>query len=101
MSRARLTILVVTLFVLAGAIAAVAVADHRHKNARMGPANVASWYCHNRGQRCQEPQAEDIEGAWQKRERVYRVSFWAVSLGGMTAFVLRLRRKSRPLAADP
>ena len=94
MSRARrLTILVATLFVLAGAIAAVAVADHRHKNARMGPANVASWYCHNRGQRCQEPQAENIEGAWQERERVYRLGFWAVSLGGIGALVLRVRSR--------
>jgi hypothetical protein len=94
MSRPRrLTILVVTLFVLSGAIAVGAVADHRHKNARMGPADAASWYCHNRGQRCQEPQAENIEGAWQRRERVYRVGFWAVSLGGIGALVLRVRSR--------
>ena len=87
----RMTILVAALFVLAGGIGAVAVADHRHKNARMGPANVASWYCGHRGQRCEEPQAEAVEAAWQKRETVYRYSFWAASLGGMTALVLRLR----------
>ena len=86
--------LVVVLFVLAGGIAAAAVADHRHKNARMGPANVASWYCHNRGERCDEPLAEAIEAAWQQRERVYRASFWAVSLGGTAALVVRLRRRS-------
>jgi hypothetical protein len=93
-SRARrLTILVVILFVLAGAIAVGAVADHRHKNARMGRADLASWYCHNRGQRCQEPQAETIEGAWHERERVYRAGFWAVSLGGIGALVLRVRSR--------
>lgn len=90
----RLTILVVALVVLAGGIGAVAVADHRHKNARMGPANVASWYCEHRGQRCRQPQAERIEAAWQHREKVYRVSFWAVSLAGMTALVLRLRSRN-------
>jgi len=84
-------ILVVALFVLAGGIGVAAVADHRHKNARMGPANAASWYCGHRGQRCQEPQAEAIEEAWQKREQVYRFSFLAASLGGTTALVLRLR----------
>ena len=57
----------------------------------MGRADVASWYCHNRNQRCQEPQAETIEASWQQRERVYRVSFWVASLGAMTALVLRLR----------
>ena len=87
----RATMLVVVLVLLAGGIAAGAVADHRHKNARMGRADVASWYCHNRNQRCQEPQAETIEASWQQRERVYRVSFWVASLGAMTVLVLRLR----------
>ena len=64
--------LALTLFILAVGVAAGAVVDHRHKNARMGPANVASWYCHQRGLHCEEPQAEEIEGAWQQRERVYR-----------------------------
>ena len=83
--------LVVVLVLSAGGIAAGAVADHRHKNSRMGRADVASWYCHNRNQRCQEPQAETIEASWQQRERVYRVSFWVASLGAMTVLVLRLR----------
>ena len=84
--------LVVVLALLAGGIAAAAVADHRHKNARMTPAAYeASWYCHNRNQRCEEPQAETIEASWQQREKVYRASFWVASLGAMTALVLRLR----------
>lgn len=91
----RLTVLVMALFILAGGVAAVAVVDHRHKNARMGPANVASWYCEHRGQRCQEPQSANIEEAWQHRELVYRVSFWALSLGGLTALVLSLWLHSR------
>ena len=96
MRRARrLTVLVVILLVLAAGIAAVAVVDHLHKNARIGPASVASWYCQHRGQRCLEPQAENIEGAWQERERVYRVGFWAVSLGGVGALVLRVRSRER------
>ena len=88
----RTTMLVVVLALLAGGIAAAAVADHRHKNARMTPAAYeASWYCHNRNQRCEEPQAETIEASWQQREKVYRASFWVASLGAMTALVLRLR----------
>jgi hypothetical protein len=92
----RLTVVVVALFILAGGVAAAAVVDHRHKNTRMGPADVASWYCQHRGQNCQEPQAADIEEAWQHREVVYRVSFWALSLGGLTALLLtfRLRRQT-------
>ena len=87
----RATMLVMVLVLLAGGIAASAVADHRHKNARMGLANVASWYCHTRNQRCQEPQAETIEASWQQREKVYRASFWVASLGAMTVLALRLR----------
>ena len=83
---------VVVLGLLAGGIAAAAVVDHRHKNARMTPAAYeASWYCAHDGQRCQEPQAETIEASWQQREKVYRASFWVASLGAMTALVLRLR----------
>jgi hypothetical protein len=89
----RAATLAVVLVVLAGGIAIGAVADHRHKNARMGPANVASWYCGNRGQRCDEPQAEDVEAAWQKRERVYRISFWATSVGALVALGLVLRQR--------
>jgi hypothetical protein len=89
-----MTILVVALTALAGGIAGAAVADHQHKNALMGPANVASWYCQNRGQRCEEPQAEAVEAAWQRRELIYRISFCAASLGAMTALVLRLRRRT-------
>jgi len=83
------------LFVLAGCIAVVAVADHRHKSSRMGPASVASWYCEHRGQRCEEPQAEAIEASWQRREQVYRVGFWAVSVGGVAALGFRLRPRMR------
>ncbi len=91
----RSTVLLVVLIVLAGCIAGVAVADHRHKKARMGPASIASWYCQHDGQRCQETQAETIEASWQERERVYRVSFWAVSVGGMAVLGLRLRSRNR------
>jgi hypothetical protein len=89
----RMAVLAMVLVILPGGIAAAAVADHRHKNARMGPASVASWYCQNRGQRCDQPQSDDIEAAWQKRERIYRVSFWATSLGAMTALVVTLRQR--------
>jgi len=91
----RLTILVLASFILAGGVAAVAVVDHRHKIARMGPADEASWYCYHDGQRCNEPQAADIEMAWQHRELAYRVSFWALSLSGLAALVLRLRLPPR------
>ena len=62
----------------------------------------ASWYCAHEGQRCQEPQAEEISDAWHRRERVYRVSFWALSLGGVTALVLTFRlRKPTPDPLTP
>ncbi len=92
----RLTVLVMALFILAGGDAAIAVVDHQHKNARMTPAAYeASWYCAHDGQRCQERQAAEINGAWHHRERVYRISFWALSLGGLTALALtfHLRRQ--------
>jgi hypothetical protein len=90
----RTTILVVALTALAGGIAGAAVADHHHKNALMGSADVASWYCENRGERCEEPQAEAVEAAWQKRELIYRIGFCAASLGAMAALVLRLRQRT-------
>ena len=93
-----MTIVVVAMFILAGGVAAVAEVDHRHKNARMGPANEASWYCAHDGQRCQEPQAEEISDAWHHRERVYRGSFWALSLGGLTALVLTLRLRKQTIS---
>lgn len=85
--------LVLALTVMAGGIAAAAVVDHEHKRARMGPADVASWYCQHRGQRCEEPQAEAVEAAWQRREWIYRISFYAVSLGAMTGLVMTLRQR--------
>ena len=87
----RATVVALALVLLAGGIAAAAVADHRHKNDRMGRSYVASWYCDHRNQRCQEPQAETIEASWQRREHVYRISFWLAALGAMTALVLTLR----------
>ena len=94
----RLTILVLALFILAVGVAASAEVDHRHKNARIGPANVTSWYCQHRGLRCQEPQAAEIEAAWQHREKVYKVSFWALSLGGLTALALRFRLRKQKIS---
>ena len=96
-----MTIVVVTLFILAGGVAAVAVVDHRHKNARMGPANEASWSCEHDGQRCQEPQAAEIQDGWHHRERVYRGSFWALSLSGLTALVLTSRLRKQTIPPQP
>jgi hypothetical protein len=98
----RALLVAVTLFVVAGGVAAVAVADHRHKNARMRPANIASWYCQHRGERCDEPQAEDVEAAWQDREQLYRAGFYTVSLGAIgaaaVALTLGIRSKRRSFA---
>jgi hypothetical protein len=88
-----LRVLVVALFILACGVAAVAVVDHRHKNARMVHAYVATWYCQQDGRLCEKPQVAEIEGAWERRELVYRVSFWALSLGGLTALALTFRLK--------
>jgi hypothetical protein len=95
----RMTMVVVVLIALAGGIAGAAVADHQHKKALMGPANVASWYCQNRSQRCQEPQAQAVEAAWQRRELMYRTTFYVTLLGAMTGLVLRLGQRSLERAA--
>jgi len=89
----RVTLIALTLAVLAAGIAAVAVADHRHKDARIGPASVASWYCEHRGQRCNEPQAPALQAAWHRREHVYRASFWTASFGALTALAVSLRQR--------
>jgi hypothetical protein len=95
----RAAIVALVFLLLAGAVAVTAVVDHRHKTARMGPANVASWFCQHDGVRCDEPQAEDVAGGWHRRERFYRAGFavlLAVGLGGaLTSGVLLLRDRER------
>ena len=86
----RALLLATILFIVAGGIAAVAVADHRHKNERMGPAYIASWDCEQRHERCDEPQWQDLEAAWQRRELFYRGGFYAVSVAGLGAAAVAL-----------
>ena len=84
--RGVLTVALVA-FALAGVIAAVALADHHHKNAQAWDANQASWFCHFKGTRCDELQDEDLERRWHHREQRYRISFFSLSSGGIAAVI--------------
>ncbi len=57
------------------ATAALATVDHRWKNHRMRQADVATWFCVNRGLYCDQPQTTAIEHGWHRREAVYRIVF--------------------------
>ncbi len=88
-SAARRAALAAAIFVLlAGAIAAAAVVDHRHERSLLPAANQASWYCQNRDLRCEEAQAEEVAAAWHRRERFYRAGFAVMLSIGLSASML-------------
>jgi hypothetical protein len=74
------------------AIGGAAVLDHRHKTAVINRANVASWFCEHRGQRCAEQKPGPVEDGWRARERVYKVAFSTTA--GLTVLLVLV-----PLAA--
>ncbi len=72
-----------------------AVSDHTWKNHRMRDADVQTWYCINRGIRCDEPQTPDIEASWQRREVVYRAGFGIAASIALTAGVVLAASRQR------
>jgi len=74
----------------------VAVVDHRHKREVEFAAQEDAWFCaHGRPSACREFDEVAYEERWERRELVYRVSFFAlgVSALGLTAIGLRRRRE--------
>jgi hypothetical protein len=61
-------------------------ADHAWKNHRSRHADVDTWYCDYRHERCDKPQTPAIEESWEHREAVYKGLF-GVSAYGSLAFV--------------
>jgi hypothetical protein len=77
-------------------VGAAALADHAWKNHRMRNADVQTWYCANRGIRCDQPQTTDIEASWQRRELVYRTGFGVAAYTALAAAaVLAASRRRR------
>jgi hypothetical protein len=73
----------------------VAVVDHRHKREVEFAAQEDAWFCaHGRPSACREFDEAAYEERWERRELVYRVSFFALggSALGLTAIGLRRRR---------
>jgi hypothetical protein len=60
--------------VAAVAIAVVAVADHRHTRTRLDHADIASWFCTQRGTRCAESKPGPIHDRWEIREYGYKAA---------------------------
>jgi hypothetical protein len=76
-------------------IAVAALADHSWKNHRMRNADVETWYCVNRGIRCDEPQTPDIEASWQRRELFYRGGFGVTAYTALAAGVVLAATRRR------
>ena len=77
-----------------GLIAVVAQLDHRHKGEIGNAAQLAEWYCDNRGERCGGPDSARIQHRWEQRERGYKAAFALVALTGV-ALVVRRRGPRR------
>lgn len=61
----------------------------------MREADVQSWYCANRGIRCDEPQTTDIEASWQRREVFYRAGFGGAAFTALAAAVVLAASRRR------
>jgi hypothetical protein len=75
-------------------VALIATVDHRHKGRVENAAQEDAWYCaHGRSSECREFDEVAYEERWERRELVYRVSFFALgaSAVGLTAIALRRR----------
>jgi hypothetical protein len=76
-------------------LGAAALADHTWKTHRMRQADVQTWYCANRGIRCDEPQTTDIEASWQQRELLYRGGFGLAAFTALAAAAMLAASRSR------
>ncbi|HEY3542582.1 MAG TPA: hypothetical protein VGK79_08565 [Gaiellaceae bacterium] len=91
--RLRRFLLPVALFVLAGVIGVIAVADHRWKQRRMNRVEVGEWYCVHFGTRCPRPSSATIERRWNDRQLAYEIAVAAI--GGAAVFVAARRAVRR------
>ena len=59
---------------LAALTAAIAIGDHRAKQARQDKAELQAWYCAHEGTRCAGPSSERIERRWNERQVGYEAA---------------------------
>jgi len=81
--------------VLAAAVVAlVATADHRHKGNVENAAQEDAWYCaHGRPAACTDFDEVAYEAHWERKESVYRVTFFALGATALGLSVVGLRRR--------
>jgi len=79
-------------------LCAVAVVDHRDKQARINHAQLLEYYCTHGGTHCGGPSWRTIEHHWQIRQYAYEGAVATLVLaGGTVAIVLfATRSRSRP-----
>ena len=73
---------------LAVAIAAIAVVDHRNKQSRANHAELEAWYCVHKGTRCGGPSAERIERHWNERQIAYEGAVAILAACGLACIAL-------------
>jgi len=80
--------------ILAGVVAAVAVADHRHTRGRIDRAHVFSWYCNHKQIFCTKSKPESIHDGWVTREYAYEAAeaLFAAAFVAAGFWLLRSRR---------
>ena len=75
-------------------VAAVATVDHRHKGEVENAAQEDAWYCaHGRPSRCTDFDEVAYEAHWERKESVYRVTFFALGATALGLSVVGLRRR--------
>jgi hypothetical protein len=78
--------------VLAGVVGLAAVADHRHKAARLNRVEISEWYCAHHGTRCGGPSSERIENRWNTRQWIYEGAVGGLAATALVVGGWRLRR---------
>lgn len=81
---------------LALLLAVSAVLAHRAKTARSNRAELAEWYCTNRGTACGGASSAGIERQWNGRETRYEVAFAVLGAVGVASLAGSRRRGLRP-----
>ena len=81
--------------ILAGVVAAVAIADHSHTRNRLRRAQVFAWYCEHKQRLCDRTKPNAIHERWEVREYSYRGAegFLAVVFVGSGLLLLRARSR--------
>jgi hypothetical protein len=79
-------------------ISAVAVADHRSKQAQIRRAEVSAWRCAHFGTQCDAADPRQIESAWNAREHGYvaaMIAFSLIAAGSRLVSVRQARHRVR------